>query len=599
MDEQYTLEYAPNVIELLGIGLYKQLPQAIEELITNSWDADATTVKVFMDYKNREIHVTDNGIGMSHEELNLDFLTVANNRRITKGTDFSPKGRPITGKKGVGKLSLFGVANIIQVTSKKNGKINSFEMNYKQIQNMPSNEKYHPKSLISEKNTDLDDHGTKISLKEISLKNMTSLDVLWKSLARRFNKYSKDDFLVTLEDSNDKKMFLDEKAFFQSIKPKNLEFQYKFPEDFKEEIKKNDKLKKLNDFDINGIVYTAKKPINAKNAGFAILARGKLAGEPIDYQFSDRANDYFYTYATGFFNMDFIDNDSEKNFISTDRQSVLWDSDETLIKIRSMMNYLINNIITRWKKDRKILEKNEKNKEISDLLKGNDKINAIFNSSNLSSSDIKTINTIKKIILDSKTKLSEENKKILLKFAAQKTELYQKNNSVYNNLIPKSFNIPEKVGDKIQKIRAEAVSIPCNQTKGEKFIISEGLLFRALIDATSSTLLDKNNKNIEDLQIIKKEIKSKRTRGNFGTTEWICNLSLRSRLKATIQFLEKKGDLPSKKTAKVYCDRLSKDNIIENLDMLMHNNNYYPNFAQLKNMWDVLCPILIKAFKYI
>lgn len=602
MNDQFTLEYAPSVIELLGIGLYKQLPQAIEELITNSWDADATEVKVFMDYENREIQVTDNGIGMSHEELNSDFLTVANNRRITKGTGFSPKGRLVTGKKGVGKLSLFGVANIIQVASKKNGKMNSFEMNYNKIKKTPSNEKYHPKSLITNKNVNSSNHGTKILLKEISLKNMTSLSILWESLARRFNKYSKNDFLVILEDSNKNKKILDEKAFIYSIKPKRHDFKYKFPDDFREEMEKNEDLQKLNDLGINGIVYTSEKPLKAKDTGFAILVRGKLAGEPVDYQFSDRANDYFYGYATGFFNMDFIDKDNEKNYISTDRQSILWDSDENLINVRNMMDKLINRIMRRWRSDRNKAISTKKNEEINGVIKSDNQINSVFNSSELSDSDNEMLTFVKKIMLDPKTQLSKNNEKKLLSNFVQRTDQYQKEYGVYSKLIPAGFSVPDDIGVKLQKIVAEATSIPCNQTEGDKFIISEGLLFRALIDATTSTLIEKNIEDMEDIKAIEDEIKkdSKKKnnkRASFGTTRWICNLPLRSRLKATIQFLNKKEELAAKKTEEVYISRLK--DIIDNLDMLMHDINYCPDFGQLQAWWVLLDPILTKAFKYI
>lgn len=599
MNDQFTLEYAPSVIELLGIGLYKQLPQAIEELITNSWDADATKVEVFMDYKNREIQVVDNGIGMSHEELNVDFLTIAKNRRITKGTDRSPMGRLLTGKKGVGKLSLFGVANIIEVTSKKDGKINSFKMDYNNIKKMKSNEKYHPKALITDKNIKTSDHGTKILLKEISIKNMTPLNVLWKSLARRFNNYSRKNFLVTLKDSYNNKKTLDEEAFIFGIKPKECQFEYHFPADFRNEIKNDSELKALTDLGINGIVYTAKKPLNAKDTGFAILARGKLAGEPVDYQFADRANDYFYTYSTGFFNMDFIDNDSEKNFISTDRQSVLWDSDENLIKIRGLMNRLINLILKKWKNDRKEARLAEINKKVNSFIKSDNQIYMIYSSNNLSESDSNIIKSVKKILSDSKTKLSKSNTEKLVNFYVKNTEAYRTINSVYNKLIPTNLNIPKEAGNKIQKIRSEAVSIPCERNKGEKFIISEGLLFRALIDATSTILLEKNKDDIEDLKIIKKERKNKYNRAKFGTTKWICNLSLRSRLTATIQFLGKKEALTAKKAEDVYLNKLYTYKIIENLDMLMHDSEYYPDFDQVQKWWDLLCPILNKAFNYI
>ncbi|MDN5012985.1 MULTISPECIES: ATP-binding protein [Streptococcus] len=53
MSEQFTLHYSAATIQHLGIGLYKQLPQALAELITNSWDADSTKVDIYIDYKEK------------------------------------------------------------------------------------------------------------------------------------------------------------------------------------------------------------------------------------------------------------------------------------------------------------------------------------------------------------------------------------------------------------------------------------------------------------------------------------------------------------------------------------------------------------------
>lgn len=48
MSEEFTLNYHAATIQHLGIGLYKQLPQAIAELISNSWDADSHNVKFIL-----------------------------------------------------------------------------------------------------------------------------------------------------------------------------------------------------------------------------------------------------------------------------------------------------------------------------------------------------------------------------------------------------------------------------------------------------------------------------------------------------------------------------------------------------------------------
>ena len=46
MADKLELVFDPNTIEHLGISLYSKLPSVLSELISNSWDADANSVKV-------------------------------------------------------------------------------------------------------------------------------------------------------------------------------------------------------------------------------------------------------------------------------------------------------------------------------------------------------------------------------------------------------------------------------------------------------------------------------------------------------------------------------------------------------------------------
>lgn len=597
MHNKYTLNFAPSVIESLGIGLYKQIPQALEELISNSWDADATKVKIIIDYSKKEIKVLDNGNGMTYEELNSDFLTVSKNRRLSG--DITKKGRSVTGKKGLGKLALFGIANEIQVTSVKDGKKNAFSMNFKKIKETKSNDRYHPNTISYNENVDKPKHGTCFLITDLTIKNIMSLEDLQHSLARRFNKYSKDNFLVTLSDSKGNEVNLDEKAFFENIKPKKVQFEFKFPDDFKTEIEEKTALKELNDHGIKGVVYTASKPLRAKEQGFGILIRGKLTGDPVTYQFSDRANDNFYSYSSGFFEMDFIDDDKEKDFISTDRQSVLWDKEEDLIKIREYMQILINIIMRNWRNSRQHVKEEEREQNIESIINGNPEIKSALMSTNLSKADSGLISILKKTFTNPKNKVSNEDIESTLLAALSNTDGYKIDNSLYKELIPKDFVVPEKIDLKIRKILDEAKSIPSDKTDKDKFIISQGLLFRALIDATSTTLIDRNFQDMTNQDDIIKEVNNSKNRGKPGTYEWTCNLPLRIRLKAVINYLRSKGDINSNKDVNVLSGRIDKDKIIENLDMLMHSNYYYINFDGLKNMWIVLYPIISKAFRYI
>ena len=103
-----------SVLDHLGLNLYSNIPAVISEVVANSWDADATKVTIDIDRDSGRITVGDNGIGMTRGDLNDRFLYVGYRRRENQATK-TAKGRHVMGRKGIGKLSLFAIAETIQV----------------------------------------------------------------------------------------------------------------------------------------------------------------------------------------------------------------------------------------------------------------------------------------------------------------------------------------------------------------------------------------------------------------------------------------------------------------------------------------------------
>ncbi len=125
-EEGFRLDFSNRVIEHLGIKLYQNRPtNVVAEFVSNSWDADAE--KVIIDLKATgadalpSIVITDNGRGMTRQELIRDFLVIGRNRR-TAPTDKTKAGRPPMGRKGIGKLAGFGIARTIDILSVPNVK---------------------------------------------------------------------------------------------------------------------------------------------------------------------------------------------------------------------------------------------------------------------------------------------------------------------------------------------------------------------------------------------------------------------------------------------------------------------------------------------
>ena len=125
------LRFSNRIIEHLGLKLYQNRPtNVIAELVSNSWDADATKVEILL--RSDHIAVLDDGIGMNSEELQNKYLKIGLNRR-KRPDERTLGGRPLMGRKGIGKLAPFGVANVVEVCTIQNGKVNWIRLELSEI----------------------------------------------------------------------------------------------------------------------------------------------------------------------------------------------------------------------------------------------------------------------------------------------------------------------------------------------------------------------------------------------------------------------------------------------------------------------------------
>lgn len=118
-DPELVLRFDPHTIEHLGSNMYSRLPNAVAELVANAYDADATeiVVRVVGSGETQYIVVQDNGHGMSRADVRDKYLRIGRNRRGSAATALSESGkRTVSGKKGLGKLALFGIGHRIEVS---------------------------------------------------------------------------------------------------------------------------------------------------------------------------------------------------------------------------------------------------------------------------------------------------------------------------------------------------------------------------------------------------------------------------------------------------------------------------------------------------
>src|SRR3989344_2253505 len=341
-NDELKMTFDPMTIEHLGVRMYSTLPPVLAELVANSADADASKVIIRLegDKEGKTIVVEDNGDGMSFADLNEKFLRIGRNRREEEKKDVTNKGRKIIGKKGLGKLSFFGIAGEIEVVTRKDGCENAFLMRWDDIKKAGLEGKdYSPAVLVKEIECDPKFHGTIITLRGIRRES----DFSPESLAVSFSKIFIVDpsFSISIEHNDSKPVFVDNSQKYESL---DKEVEWTVPSDVNGE---GDFFKAKN---IAGHLIATKKPIppNTNMRGITLFSRKKLVNLP-EY-FSDSTSSHFYSYLTGWLEVDFIDDLSE-DVIATDRQSLNW-GHPAMAELRDRLKALLNWLERDWRKKR-------------------------------------------------------------------------------------------------------------------------------------------------------------------------------------------------------------------------------------------------------
>lgn len=346
----FEVKFSPVVIKHLGINMYSTLPPVLSELITNSYDADATEVTITINQEDKLVEIYDDGCGMTADELNSDFLKIGRNRRNTKPNKSPIYKRLVTGKKGLGKLSVFGICKSIYVESCKNGKINAFEMNYDiLLAQGEKDEALKLDAIIDNIDTDKKSY-TKIVLKNLIRKTKIPVINTTNSLLNRLNIFS-ENFKVILKDENEEKVLTKEER--EKIIYKGEQFSWIIPTDIINERIKLDEATKLyfTSNNINGKIFTTKDTLPDNLTGITLYARGKLANDPSFFGVK-LSNSHAYSYMSGTLEVDFIDEDGEEDNISTARNSLIWEND-SMKMLKANLETLIKKVGTLWKDERR------------------------------------------------------------------------------------------------------------------------------------------------------------------------------------------------------------------------------------------------------
>ena len=210
-----------RLLDLMANSIYTNTDIFLRELISNASDAidkryflsltdtsikaDDLKIKVDCDKKNRTITITDNGIGMSKEDLENNLGTIAKSGSLEFKENLDEKEKvDIIGQFGVGFYSAFMVADKIEVLSKK---VNE-EKAYLWTGTMDGYEV---------KQADRDDYGSVITLyikentKEKKYDEYLSVDTL-QSLIKKYSDFIRYPIIMEVEVTKDDKKEIEEKT---------------------------------------------------------------------------------------------------------------------------------------------------------------------------------------------------------------------------------------------------------------------------------------------------------------------------------------------------------------------------------------------------
>ncbi len=355
------LGFHGRIIDHLGIQMYQSPTAALAEIVSNAWDADATSVDIDFDFSASQpaqwkISITDTGTGMTRDECQAKFLNVGYDRRAGKADKAvsSEKKRPLMGRKGIGKFAGFGIARYIRVdtVSAATKEHTIFELDRETIRKGDSyvdNTGLTIDIIPSEPGTHRE-RGTIITLSCLQIAKRIPVDQFRASLARRFIlNTTADEFIVKVDGA-------------EIADNHDADIEMSFPRDFAQK----DKDERSVSIDGDGWgteilpggravtwrIHFFKELIKDKElAGITIFAHKKLAQRPFMFNITGgMASQAGPEYMSGKVIADWVDELGE-DVISPERQRIRWEHEETE-ELRKWGETLVRRLMSVWKEKR-------------------------------------------------------------------------------------------------------------------------------------------------------------------------------------------------------------------------------------------------------
>lgn len=359
----YTMSVDLSVLESLGINLYSNAAAILSELVANAYDADSTFVSIAWKEDQKTVVVVDDGVGMTVDELNDRFLTVGYKKRDVEGAISDKFNRPFMGRKGIGKLSVFSIAQTVTVYSTKDGASHGLRIKVEDLEAcIKKKEGYHPEPIEVPK--EHAKQGTTLVLSRLKSKRADlTVNALRKRLARRFDVLDEtppEDGGFRIEVNNKPITWVHRQEL------KTLEFIWEFgekslpasalPKGITRFVLPENTAGRA-DWPVRGWIGTARQPTDLtkdKEAGslknVIVLARKRPIQEGIIEKLD--FSRIFGNYVTGQIEADFLDLDEGYEDIATSDRQRLIEDDERVLALQKLLRSSFVKAAEQWSNER-------------------------------------------------------------------------------------------------------------------------------------------------------------------------------------------------------------------------------------------------------
>ena len=348
------IRFHGRIIDHLGIQMYQSPVAAIAELVANAWDADSPHVRITLPNNLDDkavLQIEDNGRGMTFKECEERYLNVGYNRRIEDNASETQGGRPLLGRKGIGKFAGFGIAERIKVAtvSKETGEKTVFELNLHHLRSesyVAEGGEIAVEEYLPPDENRREDHGTSFVLKQLTLGRRPSPAEFRRSMSRRF---------LLLQWAEDFRVEVNGQPIPQDEDLARVEFM--FPRDFTDDempasltLEDGWGVESLpNGQRVRWRVFFFKETIDEEELqGIAIFSKVKLAQRPFFFNLSGGlSGQHGQAYMAGQVLADYVDQ-LKDDIIATERQRINWERPEA-IPLEKWGQSLVKRLLGIWR----------------------------------------------------------------------------------------------------------------------------------------------------------------------------------------------------------------------------------------------------------